>query len=101
MSNAVSASSSGVGKMTTTIDFPALVKGIREARGLTQEQLAREIEVTFGTVNGWENGKHRPIQALASRLLRMATEAGITPQVPGRNEAQGRRPVKASRGRDR
>jgi transcriptional regulator with XRE-family HTH domain len=77
------------------------VKGIREARGLTQEQLARELEVTFGTVNGWENGKHRPIRALASRLLQMASEARITPQVPTRNAAQGRRPKKHSRERNR
>jgi len=67
--------------MNNTIDFPRLVKKIREARGCTQEQLARDLDVTFGTVNGWENGKHRPIQALAARLLQMASEAGIS--LPG------------------
>jgi putative transcriptional regulator len=59
-------------------DFPSLVKKIREVRGLTQEQLARDLDVTFGTVNGWENGKHRPIQALAARIRQMAREAGIS-----------------------
>ena len=41
-------------------------------RGLTQEGLARELGVSFATVNGWENGRHRPIPALAERLAEMA-----------------------------
>jgi transcriptional regulator with XRE-family HTH domain len=61
----------------TSIDYPSLVRDIRQARGLTQEQLAREVGVTFSTVNGWENGRHQPIPALASRLVAMADEAGI------------------------
>lgn len=58
-------------------DIPALVKGIRSTRGLTQEELAREVGVSFSTVNGWENGKHRPIPALVNRLLDLAASAGL------------------------
>jgi transcriptional regulator with XRE-family HTH domain len=58
-------------------DIPALVKGIRLTRGLTQEELAREVGVSFSTVNGWENGKHRPIPALVNRLLDLAASAGL------------------------
>jgi DNA (cytosine-5)-methyltransferase 1 len=50
-----------------------LVRKIRAVRGLTQEGLARELGVSFATVNGWENGRHRPIPALAERLAGMAT----------------------------
>jgi putative transcriptional regulator len=63
--------------MNTTIDFARLVKKIREARGLTQEQFARDLEVTFGTVNAWENGRHQPLPVLARRLVEMAESAGI------------------------
>lgn len=63
--------------MATDIDFPTLVVRIRETRGLTQEQLARELGVTFGTVNGWENGKHQPSPLAARELLRIASESGI------------------------
>jgi putative transcriptional regulator len=63
----------------TAIDFPALVHEIRQALHITQEQLARELQVTFGTVNGWENGKHRPIPALARSLVELA-EASKIPQ---------------------
>ena len=71
------------------IDFPVLVRDLRQALGLTQEQLARELGVTFSTVNGWENGKHRPIPALAGRLLELAGRARVSRQ-PG-NEAPSAR----------
>jgi putative transcriptional regulator len=74
--------------MPVIFDFPSLVKEIRTVRGLTQEQLARELDVTFSTVNCWENGKHRPIRALASALLRMAQDVGITPQATSRSPTQ-------------
>jgi putative transcriptional regulator len=61
----------------TPIDFTALVREIRQARRITQEQLARELQVTFSTVNGWENGKHRPIPALEHRLVELADASEI------------------------
>ena len=79
--------------MKADVDFPSLVRDIRKARGLTQEQLAREMNVTFATVNGWENGKHRPIQAFASSLLDMAATAGVALRRPGvvKSESPGRK----------
>ncbi len=58
-------------------DFPWLVKALRDKRGLTQEQLAREIGVSFSSVSVWENGHRRPQPYLANRLLEMAAEAGL------------------------
>jgi transcriptional regulator with XRE-family HTH domain len=68
----------GRGRKVSAADVPALIREIRAARGLTQEALAREMDVTFGTINGWENGRHRPIPALVTRLLDIAGEAGLT-----------------------
>jgi len=45
------------------VDVGSLIRRIRAERGLTQEGLARELGVSFATVNGWENGRHRPISA--------------------------------------
>jgi transcriptional regulator with XRE-family HTH domain len=71
------------------IDIPALVKGLRGRLGLTQEQFAHEVGVTFSTVNQWENGRRRPQPFLLKRLLEMAAASG---QVSGarltRGEAQ-------------
>ena len=63
------------------IDFAALVRSLRAARGLTQEEFARELDVTVGTMNGWENGRHRPVRAQRKRLLRLAEDAGIEPPI--------------------
>lgn len=60
-----------------SIDFARLVHEVRVAAGMTQEQFARELGVTYGTVNAWENGKHRPMRVLARQLLRRAERQGI------------------------
>jgi DNA-binding transcriptional regulator YiaG len=78
-------------------DIPSLIRNIRVARGLTQEALAREIGVTFSTVNGWENGRHQPIPALIAKLLDTAGAAGLVvragrrpPRVPVRTHPGSR-----------
>ena len=52
-------------------NIPRLVKQLRERLGLTQEQFAQELGVTFSTVNQWENGHRRPQPFLLNRLLEM------------------------------
>ena len=48
------------------------IRALRKLRGLTQEEFAHEIGVTFATVNRWENKKSKP-----SRLaLKMLAELG-------------------------
>lgn len=61
-------------------DFPALVRAFRSSRGLTQEGLARELGVSFATVNGWENGRHRPMPVLARRLEEFGLPAALDPE---------------------
>jgi DNA-binding transcriptional regulator YiaG len=74
------------------LDIPTLVREIRKSRHMTQEQLARELQVTFSTVNGWENGKHRPIPALARKLVELADASDIPPAhyASGRTKAAHR-----------
>ena len=45
-----------------------VVKSLREAMGLTQEQLAAKIGVTVSTVNRWEKGRSKP-QPLAMKQI--------------------------------
>jgi len=40
--------------------FPAIVKDIRKQLGLSQEELAHALGVSFSTINRWENGKTVP-----------------------------------------
>lgn len=51
---------------------PQIGKLIRELRletGLTQEQFAAELGVTYSSINRWENGRSKP-SPLAIRLIR-------------------------------
>jgi DNA-binding transcriptional regulator YiaG len=41
-------------------DLPALLKEVRRQLGLSQEGLARELGVSFATVNRWENAQVKP-----------------------------------------
>jgi putative transcriptional regulator len=59
------------GMLLAKDDISALVKDLRERMGLTQEQLAHEVGVTFCTINQWENGRRRPHRFLRKRLLEM------------------------------
>lgn len=40
--------------------FRMVVKSVRKELSMSQEQLARELKVSFSTVNRWENGKANP-----------------------------------------
>jgi DNA-binding transcriptional regulator YiaG len=41
-------------------DLPVLVKEVRRQLSLSQEGLARELGVSFATVNRWENSHVKP-----------------------------------------
>lgn len=49
-------------------DYPTLVKGVRNQLGLSQEELARELGVSFATVNRWENGQAKPSKLAKAQL---------------------------------
>jgi len=42
------------------MEFPAIIKMVREKTGMSQEDLARVLNVSFVTINRWENGKTHP-----------------------------------------
>ena len=42
------------------MNFSEIVKIIREKMGISQEDLARALNVSFATINRWENGKTCP-----------------------------------------
>lgn len=58
-------------------EFAHLLRQIRERRQLTQEELARELDVTVGTLSNWENARHRPVRAQRRRIERIADSLGL------------------------
>jgi putative transcriptional regulator len=66
-------------KKTATTDegfSPRSIRHFRRALGLTQEELAHAIGVTFSTVNRWENGHARPSK-MALRALGALADAEV------------------------
>lgn len=49
-------------------DLPALVKEVRRQLSLSQEGLARELGVSFATVNRWENNHVKPSKLARAQL---------------------------------
>ncbi len=58
-------------------DISKLIKKLRSKLGLTQEQFAQKVGVTFPSVNNWERGTRKPHPFLLKRLLEMAEESGL------------------------
>ena len=42
--------------------FPELVREVRRQLGISQEELAHELGVSFATINRWENAKTTPFK---------------------------------------
>ena len=59
------------------IKQPAIGKLIRELRletGLTQEQFAAHVGVTYSTINRWENGRSSRLSPLAIQKIEAILE---------------------------
>ncbi len=63
-------------------DYAALVKTLRQRLGLTQEQFAHRLGVTFASVNRWENGQVKP-SPLARRRLETIDQESVSTKAIG------------------
>ena len=52
----------------TNRDYPSLVKEVRKQLALSQEDLARELGVSYATVNRWENAQSKPSKLARAQL---------------------------------
>lgn len=59
-------------------NFPELVKDVRKQLGLSQEELAHELGVSFATVNRWENGKTIPSKLARRQIEYLCKDKNIT-----------------------
>ena len=50
------------------MNFSAGIKYIRKVAYLSQESFAKEIGVSFSTVNRWERGKSKPNYAAMKKI---------------------------------
>lgn len=59
------------------MDFPSVVKYAREKLGMSQEELAHALKISFSTINRWENNKTRPNKMAKSVFFEFCTQRGI------------------------
>lgn len=57
--------------------FSCLIKEARKKLNFTQEEFARELGVSFDTINRWENGKTEPFKLARAIFDSYCIEAGI------------------------
>jgi len=57
--------------------FKEKVRALRKKRGWSQEDLAREIDVSLSTVQRWESKGANPTRLARRELKRLFREAGI------------------------
>jgi putative transcriptional regulator len=53
-----------------------IIRDLRLLAGLTQEQFAATLGVTFSTINRWENGHSKPSPLAMEKIERMLEEMG-------------------------
>jgi DNA-binding transcriptional regulator YiaG len=53
---------------TLNQDYPTLLKEVRSQLAMSQEDLARELGVSYATVNRWENAQSRPSKLARAQL---------------------------------
>jgi DNA-binding transcriptional regulator YiaG len=68
-------------------NFPETVKEVRRQLGLSQEDLAHALGVSFATVNRWENGKTVPSK-LAQRQFEQFCKDQVQKGSLNRNEVK-------------
>ena len=54
---------------------PAFIKDMRLRLGLTQEELAHKLGVSFTSVNRWENEQTKPSKLAKKQLERLMAES--------------------------
>ncbi len=62
----------------TEQEVSEMVRELRVALGLTQEQFAARIGVTFSTVNRWENGRGAPSPLAMKQIEELRSQADLS-----------------------
>ena len=59
------------------MDFSIIIKKARLDLGMSQEELAHVLNVSYVTINRWENGKSEPSRLAKSVFFSFCSKKGI------------------------
>jgi DNA-binding transcriptional regulator YiaG len=66
------------------------IRALREHMGMTQQQMADELEVRQQTISEWETGVHKPHRSTQKTLSLVAERAGFVYQTEAQAEGEAR-----------
>lgn len=58
-----------------------ILKAIRKELNISQETLARELNVSFATINRWENSRAKPSRLAILQIKELATRQNISTEI--------------------
>lgn len=67
-------------------NFSNLLRSIRQQLGLSQEELAQRLGVSFTSVNRWENGQTKPSKLARRQIEALCREIDSQTPIPGREK---------------
>ena len=59
------------------MEFSSFVKYVRNTLGMSQEEMAYALKISFATINRWENGKTHPNKMAKSVFFSFCEEHDI------------------------
>ena len=59
------------------MEFSSIVRYVRDKLGMSQEEMAHALKVSFATINRWENGKTHPNKMAQSVFFSFCEQNGI------------------------
>lgn len=59
------------------MDWPLIIKTVRNKLFITQTELAEKIDVSFASVNRWEQGHHEPTMKAKRKLAEICRQNNI------------------------
>jgi len=59
------------------MSFSEIVKTVRVQLMLTQEQLAHDLNISFSTINRWENGRTTPSKLAKMQLMEYCRQKNV------------------------
>ena len=63
------------------INYPATIIKVRAKLNLSQTELAAMLDVSFASVNRWENGKYQPTRLVKEKIRLICEENNIQIEV--------------------
>ncbi|PKN00323.1 MAG: XRE family transcriptional regulator [Elusimicrobia bacterium HGW-Elusimicrobia-2] len=76
-------------------DISKIIGQLREESGLTQENLAQKLNVSFSTVNRWETGKSEPHGKAKTKILELIEKADLDINEPSSVISPQRKKIKS------